>query len=206
MLQRLICIMFITVSLLSCTGIDTDKISEEIEFRPNLSAPLGKLTVQYDEVTDVPLSSPVDVTIGWEEADTVFFNIQSSFAERKYIVSMLLQFDIANRYPADIEVDMYFIDFDDRDWPLTNTPILVNAADIDENGKVTKEKSTDPYPYQLPLTDEQIDAMLYSNRIVIRGVVKDLLLTQPIIDSFDEYSISAAVGIQAQIDYSINNF
>ncbi|MCG8579097.1 MAG: hypothetical protein MI866_04235 [Bacteroidales bacterium] len=206
--QRFICTMFLAISLMACTGLDADKISDEIEFKPNLSLPLGKLTVQYDDVSEVPLVAPVpvvDVTVGWEETDTVYFNLESSVSERKYILSMMLQFDITNRYPAEIEVDLYFVDINGTDRQLTTTPILVNAAEIDEDGKVSKEKHSDPYPYQLPLSDEQIDALLFSDRIVIRGVVNDLVLTQQVIDNFDSYSLSAAVGVQAQIDYSINN-
>lgn len=206
--QRLICIVLLAISLWACTGLDTEKLSDEIELRPNFSVPLGKLTVQYDDVGELPLISPVpvvDVTVSWEETDTVFFNLESSVIERKYIISMLFQFDITNRYPAEIEVDLYLIDINGIDKPLTGTPIIVNAAEIDENGKVVKETHSDPYPYQLPLSDEQIDALLFSNQIVIRGVVNELVVTQEVVDHFEEYNLSAAVGVQSQIDYSINN-
>lgn len=208
MLHRYLFIVLLAINLMACTGLDTDKLSDEIELRPSYSLPLGKLTVQYDDVNEIPFGLPspdIDGTISWEETDTVYFNLESSMAERQYIVSLMLQFDIANRYPADIEVELYLIDNIGRDILLTNSPILVMAAEIDDNGQVIKEMHSDPYPYQLPLSDEQIDALLFSEKLVIKGTVNNLLLTQQVVDSFDEYSLSAAVGVQAQIDYSINN-
>ncbi|MCU4156017.1 hypothetical protein J1N10_08510 [Carboxylicivirga sp. A043] len=209
MFQRLLFIFLYAFSLLACTDLDTNKISEEIEFKPNLSLPLGKLEARYDEVTDLPfdLPDPIGSTpVSWTESDTVFFNIESSVAERKYIVSLMLQFDITNHYPAEIEVDLYFIDIYGRDVPLTPTPLSIKAAEIDENGRVIQEMHTDPYPYKLPLSDEQIDGLLFSEKIVIKGAVNELLLTQQVVNNFDNYSLLAAIGVQAQIDYSINNF
>jgi hypothetical protein len=176
--------------------------------KPSLSLPLGKLSLQYDNPGEVPLISPVpvtDVTVSWVERDTVYFNLESSVAERKYIVSMMLQFDITNRYPAEMNVELYISDSFGTTMRITSEPIIVNAAEIDDEGKVTKAMHSDPYPYQLPLSDEQIDALLVSDKLVIKAAVNDLELTTPVVESFAEYSITAAVGVQAQIDYSINN-
>ncbi|MBK3515921.1 hypothetical protein [Carboxylicivirga marina] len=208
MLQRSLIYLLIIIGMLSCTSLDVDKISEELEYKPNLSLPLGKLLVQYDDVNDLPISlpNPLDAEeVNWHETDTVYFNLQSSISERKYIVTLMLQFDITNRYPANMAVELFYIDLMGYAIALTPEPIHVLAADIDADGKVTREKHTDTYPYQLFLSDEQIDELLYAEQLIIKAEVNGLLLTDPVVNSFEEYSINTAVGVQAQIDYSINN-
>jgi hypothetical protein len=192
----------------ACTGINTDKISDELEYRPNLSVPIGQLHVQYEEVYDLPLDLPEPIDsrpVSWQQSEIIYFDVEASLSERKYILSMLMQFDISNEYPAVMEVELYLLGNFGATTVLTTEPIRLEAAEIDETGAVMKATTTSPYPYQLPLTDEQIDALLEAEQLVISSRVNDLVLSSEVVNSFPGYQLKAAVGVQAQIDFSINN-
>jgi len=207
MSKRLIIYLLAGLVLAACTDIETDKISEELEFTPSLSLPLGSMFVQYDEPIDLPIDLPDPInsdSVSWEETDTVYFNIESTLAERKYIISMLLQFDIANAYPTEMEVELYFIDNMGRDVYLTPSPIVLEKPGM-VDGKVTKIATTDPYPYQIPLSAEQIDALFFAEELVIKGSVKNFVIDNDIQRNFSTYKINTAVGVQAEIDFSVNN-
>lgn len=208
MFSRYTILIFILMVLAGCTGIETDKLSDDLEYRPNLSVPLGKLTAQYDELYELPvdLPDPIDSEpVSWEETEIMYFDLEASISERKYILSMLLQFDIVNRYPAAMEVELYLVDALGQETALTTSPIELEAAQIDESGAIVQPANTDPYPYQLPLSDEQIDALLDAQELIAKGVVKDILLSNAIVNNFSSYQLDAAVGVQAQVDFSINN-
>lgn len=208
MLLRLGYALIFLVFAGACTSIDADKISDDLEYRPNLSVPIGKLLVQYDEVYDLPLDLPEPIDsrpVSWQQSEIIYFDVEASLSERKYILSMLLQFDISNEYPAAMEVELYLLGNFGATTVLTTEPIRLEAAEIDETGAVVKATTTSPYPYQLSLTDEQIDALLDAEQLVISCKVDALLLSNEVVNSFPGYQLKAAVGVQAQIDFSINN-
>ncbi|TRX72406.1 hypothetical protein [Carboxylicivirga sp. M1479] len=201
-------IALLLIGLCACTGLDVDKISENFEYTPDFSLPIGKLTVQYDDVNDLPidLPDPIDSEpVNWSETDTAYFNSSESVAERKYILSMMIQFDITNRYPAYMDAELYLIDAMGNDIYLTSSPIILEPAEINADGEVVKERHTQPYPYQMPLSDEMIDALLTSTQIVIKASIKELLFTDEVVNQFPNYQVDMAVGVQAEVDFSINN-
>ncbi len=208
MLRRIGFVFMLVFFVIACTGIDADKISDELEYRPDLSLPIGKLHVQYDDVYDLPieLPEPIDASpITWEESEVVYIDLETSVTERKYIVSMLLQFDIANYYPAALDVELYLVDSFGQRTYLTTEPIHLDAAETDESGAVVNAATTDPYPYTLPLSEAQIDALLQVEQLIIKSTVYNLILSSEVINNFPSYQLKAAVGVQAQIDFSINN-
>ena len=208
MVQRIFIIVFASIMFVACTGLETDKISDEVRYKPNVSLPLGYMTLNYDSPVDLPVDLPDPIEsepISWVEQDTVTFDVEASFVEREYIISMLLQFDITNRYPAELDIEMFFVDDNGTNIYLTETPIKVEPAEIDGSGTVTREMHSDPYPVQIPLTDAQIDLLMQSRDFVIRGSVNDLVITSEIFGNFDTYDMFTAVGVQAQIDISIND-
>ncbi|MCT4646567.1 MAG: hypothetical protein N4A74_16380 [Carboxylicivirga sp.] len=201
-------ILMLFAGLCACTSLETDKISDKLDYKPNVSVPLGYMDLKYDSPVDLPVDLPDPIEsepISWIEQDTIIFDIGASSADRKYIISMLMQFDITNRYPAELDVEMYFIDESGNDVYITESPIRIEAAEIDASGKVIKEKKSIPYPYQIPLSDEQIDLLNESDQFIIKGSVKNLLITTEVYDNFDQYNMYTAIGAQAQIKITVND-
>ncbi|WP_430812337.1 MULTISPECIES: hypothetical protein [unclassified Carboxylicivirga] len=199
-------LFLVALLLVACTDIDSDRISDSFHYRPSLSVPLGKLSLQYDDMGELPVPpSETDTSLTWQERDTLYFDMSGSLGERQHILDLLLQFDITNGYPAIIDVDLYFIDDNGWDVYLIPSPIEVKAAAIAEDGRLVKEQHSIPYPYQVPLSSGQIDALLLARQLVIVARVNDLPLSSDIVNNFPDYNLYAALGIQARLEIPVND-
>ncbi|GEM_PF-4527968 len=205
MLKGLVYTFISLILAVGCTSVDTDKISDDLTHQPDLSVPLGKITGAYEAIDELPvdLPDPIDSEpISWTEQETVYFDLGES---RENILSMTLQFDIINRFPAETAITLSFMNIGEYVTTLRFEPIIVKAAEIDEEGKITSQKVSDPYPYRIRLKDEYIDDIFNAEYLIIKAEVNNLVLTTPIVNSINEYSFNAAVGVQAKLNYQTDD-
>jgi len=199
MKKRSLTYLLLALVFYACLGLESENVSDSIAFKPNVSLPLGKLLVEYTDIDDLPIVPPVDlIPVTYQEKDTVFFRVEENIAVRERILELMLQFDSKNRFPAELEIRIYYWDDADTDHYLTDEPIILPAAEIDDSGLVTKE-SIDLT--QLPLSDQQIDDILTVNRFVIEATVKDLVFTPEVVQQINTYSILSALGVRAHVNF-----
>ncbi len=192
-------VILIALMLVSCIGLDLDKISDELSYSPNISLPVGNLLVHYDRVNDLPVPPLPDlVPITFTVRDTLFLNINDVYGARESIYSLGFQYDNTNRYPAEVKMELYYIDASGTNNYLTPTDgIRLEAAETNGEGFVIKEiKSLIPPE---PLSDDQIDGLFETDRLIIELTIINLVLTPNIRENFSYYSAYSAVGVQAQL-------
>jgi len=174
-------------------------VSDILPYQPDVSLPLGKLLVEYDDIDDLPIVPPVDLTpVTYHERDTLYFRVEENIAVRERILELMFQFDSKNRFPAEIEIRLYYWDETETDIYLTEEPIILPAAEIDASGNITKESMD---LTQMPLSDRQIDDILTVNRFVIEATVKEVVFTPEIVQQINTYSILSAVGVRAHVNF-----
>jgi len=186
------------VLLYSCLGLESENISDNIPYQPNVSLPVGKLLMQYESITDLPVPPPIGLfPVTFTDRDTVFFRLDENIFVRDNIKYLKLRFDTTNRFPAQIEVELYYINSNGEKSYLTNEPIIVPAAVIDTEGIITREQTdlTD-----VMLSDEQIDDMTWVSQYLIQVTVRDLVMTPVVRNEIANYSVRSALGAEAHLD------
>ena len=183
----------------ACLGLESENISDSIAYQPDVSLALGKLWVEYGDIDDLPIVPPVDLTpVSYGMRDTVYFRVTENIAVRERILELMFQFDSKNRFPARIEVDLYYWDESGTDIYFTKEPIILPAAETDDSGTLIKESLN---LTQMPLTDKQIDDILRVNRFVIEVTVKDVVFTPEIVRQINTYTIQTALGVRAHVKF-----
>jgi len=178
--------------------MDTDKISQDILYEPAIALPVGTMRLEYESVDDLPVPNPPNNTpTTFTERDTLFFSITDSFESREYIKSMFFRFDNINRFPATVGVKLFLIDDLGNSVYLTpDDGFIMDPAELNVFGQVIDYHQGIE---DIPLTDEQIDLLLTTDRIVIELTVSDLVLTPEIRENFQFYYIQSAIGVEANL-------
>lgn len=179
--------------------MDLETISDDISYSPNVSLPVGNLLVHYDKVNDLPIPPLPDlVPITFTVDDTLFLNINENFGAREQIQTLAFQYDNTNRYPAEVKMQLYYLDGSGNNAYLTpEGGIRLEKAQLNEEGFVLQEYKS-LIPPQL-LSDEQIDGLFDTDRVIIELTIINLVLTPNIRENFSHYFAMSAVGIQAQL-------
>lgn len=201
MLKKSLVYSVVIIILSGCWSIDPDEVSSEITWEPNISVPLGRLLVQYDDVFDIPgypiFPEEPDRPIEYIEKQPLDFDLKDAFSKRENIVYLKIRSETINRYPADIKVEVYYkIGGVDSVSLTKEDPIIVPAADIDAAGKIThyERDITD-----ILLEDEEIDNLEDVNQIIIYTTISNLYITDEFRDNINTYSIVSKLGAQAQL-------
>ncbi|MCU4176838.1 hypothetical protein [Carboxylicivirga sp. N1Y90] len=196
-MKYLLIISLLTL-LTGCLGLDSNLISDKTTYGPNVSLAVGQYLAQYETVDDLPIMTPVyGHPYTFSDTDTLAFNISDSFDSRENIVSILLQFDIINRFPADIQVKLYYIDENGTDIYLTaGDGIELVAAVLNEQGEVFSQNGT---LTNFMLQEDQIDGLMTTDKVVVEVGFIDFILTPEIRANFNEYMVLTDLGVQSQL-------
>jgi hypothetical protein len=179
--------------------MDLDKISDELSYSPNISLPVGSSLMHYERVNDLPIPPLPDlVPITFSVTDTLYLNINDVFGARESIQTLGFQYDNTNRYPAKVKMQLYYIDESGNNNYLTPVDgIRLEEAEINDDGFVTKEYKNLLAPE--PLSEEQIDGLFETDKVVIELTIINLVLTPNVRENFNSYFALSAVGVQAQL-------
>lgn len=193
-------IISILALLTGCLGLDSNLISDETSYGPEVSLPIGQYLAQYETVDDLPiLPPPYFVDTSFYDTDTLAFNISDIFGSRENIESIMLRFDVINRFPSDIQVKLYYIDANGTDVYLTSGDgIKLDAAELNEQGNIRKQKNTEP-PEDKGLGSDQIDGLMTTDKVIVEVGFIDFILTPEIRANFNEYMVLTDLGVQSQL-------
>ncbi len=185
----------------SCFKTDTDSISDSLTWTPNISFPVGDISFS------LPQEETDNINVGdfytpppefWY--DTLEFDISVMITYRESIESLIFRINMTNEFPAQSEIFIFYPEDGQRvDYSRSLTgsdPIEIAAGEIDTEGKVTipSKKQVD-----IMLTDNQIDDLMTSPRLIIRTVVRNMYITEEIKNNVSQYRFMTQLGVQAQI-------
>ncbi len=192
------------LTLLGCVGMDTHNISQDITYTPEVALPVGTMRLEYDSEFDLPLVIPPDnIPFSFTKRDTLYFNMNGLFEEREHIQSLFFRLDNINRFPAKVIAKVYFIDDSGDNVYLTpEEGITMPPAELNIYGQVIEYyKEWTDLP---PLTENEIDILMASNRFVIELTITDLILTPEIRENFMFYYIQSAAGVEANLKIKLS--
>ena len=185
----------------SCFKTELDSISDKITWSPNISIPVGEISFS------LPQEEADNINVGdfytpppefWY--DTLEFDISGMITYKESIKSLMFRINMTNEFPAQSEIFIFYPEDGqgvDYSRSLTGSdPIEIAAGKIDTEGKVTipSKKQVD-----IELTDEQIDDLMTSPRLIIRTVVRNMYITEEIKNNFSKYRFITQLGAQTQI-------
>ena len=183
---------------LSCYKTDIDKISDDIARRPDVSLPVGKVELSLTSVPDKDPPFRYSKTL----YDTLDFGISDIFTSREEIDSVMFRINLVNEFPAECDVIIFYPEFGqglDYDRSLTyKEPIVIAPGKIDAEGKSTipSKKQEDIW-----LTSNQIDELFTADVLVVRVLINDMIVTQPIKDNITHYKHTVGLGLRAKLVY-----
>ncbi len=184
--------------LFSCYKTDPDKISDDIKWKPDVSLPMGETELSLTSVPDkVPPFRYSKILY-----DTLDFGISDIFDSRGEIDSMMFRINLVNEFPAECDVIIFYPEYGqglDYDRSLTgDEPIVIAPGKIDSDGKSTipSKKQVDIW-----LTSKQVDQLFTADILVVRGLINDLIVTQPVKDNITNYKFTAGLGLRAKLVY-----
>ena len=182
----------------SCYKTDPDKISDDITWKPDISLPVGEtefsLTSAPDEVPPFRYSKIL--------YDTLDFGISDIFGSREEIDSMMFKINLVNEFPTECDIIIFYPEYGqglDYDRSLTgDEPIIIAPGKIDAEGK-----STIPSKKQVDIwvTSNQVDQLFTADILVVRVLINDLIVTQPIKNNITNYKLTAGLGLRAKLVY-----
>lgn len=189
-----------------CWSINPDEISDSITWEPNISVPLGKLLIDYDDVYDIPgypiFPEEPDRPIEYIEKQPLDFDLTDALSKRENIVYMQLRCETINQFPADIKVEVYYkINGTDSVSLTKDQPIIVPAADVDAEGKVIHYERDIA---DIRLDDEEIDNLENVDQVIIYSTISNLYITEVFENNIQNYSIVSKLGAQAQLIIKTN--
>lgn len=195
--------MFGLFLLPSCLGLEVDKVSESVLYEPTVSLPLGWSEQQYDSVDDLPVLVPPDYEpFSFTEEDRIAIDLSEVYNHREYLVSLLLRFDITNKFPANTTFEILYIDAPGNEHPLNSaSPIEVEKANVNEDGVVISATKS---LHDIPIDEADLDGLFNARYLLIRLHIYDLTLTPFIRSHFNTYSTNCAIGVRAQTSIQIN--
>jgi len=200
-LLRFAFVVLIGIAFSSCFKTDIDSISDDLTWSPNISFPIGDVSfsLSQEEAENVDVGDfytpPPEL---WY--DTLEFDISGMITYRESIKFLMFRINMINEFPAQSEIFIFYPEDGqkvDYSRSLTGSdPIEIAAGEIDAKGEVTipSKKQVD-----IELTDDQIDDLMTSPRLVIRTVVRNMYITEEIKNNFSQYRFMTQLGMQAQI-------
>jgi len=200
-LLRFAFVVLVGMVFSSCFKTDLNSISDDVTWSPNLSIPVGAVTfsVSQEEANSVDVGDfytpPPEL---WY--DTLEFDISGMITYRESIHSLMFRINMTNEFPAQSEIFIFYPEDGQRvDYSRSLTgsdPIEIAAGKIDAEGKVTipSKKQID-----IELTDNQIDDLMTSPRLIIRTVVRNMYITPAIKNNLTQYRFITKIGAQVQI-------
>jgi len=189
------------ITFTSCYKTDPDLISDDLTWSPDFSFAVGTnafILSGHDTIgVDIGdfYTPPPDI---WY--DTLEFDLSDMVEEREIIDSVIFRINITNEFPTQSEVHIFYPEEGQQpsyDRSVTGEePIEVAAGEIDDEGKVTipSKKTLD-----VPLRQEQIDDLMTSPRLVIRTVVRNLYITEPVKQNLLTYRFITQLGVRVKI-------
>lgn len=133
-------------------------------------------------ITDLIITDTVDVDLG-------------SYDE---IESGELKFVMYNDYPTQVSIDMYSLDSNGQvlDQLFDQEPLLIDAADVNEQGKTIAAKQTVRY---LPVDNEKYQKFFRADRIVILAKIDSQVASNEYLWLYDDYKIDFKVGAKIKL-------
>ena len=201
LLLRLIFIAVVGTIATSCFKTDLDTIGDKITWSPNFSLPIGDIlfTLPQDEADNISggdfYTPPPEL---WY--DTLEFDISGMITYRDSIEALMFRINMTNEFPTQSEIFVFYPEdgqMVDYSRSLTGSdPMEIAAGEIAADGKVTipSKKQVD-----IELTDQQMDDLMTSSRLIIRTVVRNMYITEEIKNNLTEYRFITQAGVQAQI-------
>nr|WP_319400823.1 hypothetical protein [uncultured Carboxylicivirga sp.] len=204
--MRYVFFILIMVFFAACVKIETDKISDEVNYEPELAFAVGSFSYMVDSVPDFPGPmppigdlTPVDIVL----SDTLFFSLYDSFKQDTNVIKKAyLHYDFVNRYPANVIMHLYYSNSRRGQNELTPVEgIELKAAKINEEGKVINEAVETSF---IDVTDK-IGDLLGADQIIIVMEVKELSLSEEIRQNIDNYSIVSSIGVRVKLKFKVDD-
>ena len=198
--------MIVILTLSGCWSINPEEVSDSLTWEPNISVPLGKLFINYEDEFDIPgypiFPDEPDRPITYIEKQPLDFDLTDAVSKRENIVYMKLRCETINRFPADIKVEVYYkINGTDSVSLTKEDPIVVPAAAISDDGKIT---GFDNDVRDILLDETEIDNLVDVNQVIIYSTISNLYITDVFKSNIQEYSIVSNLGVQAQLIIKTN--
>lgn len=203
MLRKFIFYIVIVLAFTGCYSLNPDELSEEITWPPEISVPLGYQWIAYEDVYDIPgypiFPGEPGRPVSYIQKEFLDFDMTDALAKREYIESLAIKLETINRFPADVEVKVYY----DRNGTgyeslLGDKSIKLAKADVDpDDGHVIKEKRqvTD----LIELDEDVLDDLESVNELIIYATISELIINDVFKANIEDYSIKSSVGARAQL-------
>ncbi|TAJ13838.1 hypothetical protein DMA11_07460 [Marinilabiliaceae bacterium JC017] len=202
-LPIILCLIILAAT--ACIDWDLDKISDKLDWEPNVSFPVGELIFKAkdDVVTDLPKDSESTLD-EMEIRDTLSFDFDDLFDVRENVENILFRLNIENHYPGGGKVEiLYLSESKEIIGSLTKeNPIILDPAEMNEDGTVKAPYKTRE---DIDLSDDEIDELIATKELLVLATLYDVTLTPAMLNHFKDYKLLTQIGVQAQLSISTNN-
>lgn len=202
-LPIILCLILLAVT--ACIDWDLDKISDKLNWEPNVSFPVGELIFKAkdDVVADLPKDSESTID-EMEIRDTLSFDFNDLFDVRENVENILFRLNIENHYPGDGKIEVFYLSTSgDIIGSLTkDSPIILDPAQMNDDGTVKAPYNTRE---DIDLSNEEIDELIATKELLVLATLYDVILTPAMLNHFKDYKLLTQIGVQAQLSISTNN-
>ena len=184
----------------SCLNEDLSKIKSKGSWEGQISLPAGSIQITSEGYNaGIPLIDMYKMLGMVIVTEVVEFPFEELVDNYDYLDSLILSIDITNNFPAELQIYAYFMDASGKlnsSVDITgDEPILIDKPDIDAEGHIPEP--VHPYPpFKYKFSEEDLPDLLPTERILIRVFIKNMDLSEEVVNNIDDFSVDINVGIR----------
>lgn len=202
----------VTIFFPSCLSDMPDSISSDSGLNPSIAFPLGKTSVGLNSVSGfneaLLETNPLTNEPYWVEFEQIplsysmQFNMGDIYQNSEEVVELLFRLNIYNGFPADVQVQVYFLDYSGfaTDSVFSDGPLGLNPATAKDNGEITSK----PHEQKdILFNSERIDNLQFVDRVMVSVVFSTEGIDKDLVEYYDDYLVDVQIGVKANLKFGL---